>query len=169
MGLGVYELSLLLVVLVSQTIAWLKALYHIYQMVVEAILVWGAGVISVLSSTRWVGSIGKFDALRLPFTPFLWLRISCCLVLPSLYLKGDCSQEYRSYEYWRRVQLKSELSTHDFLQLNRQFSTDIMRMRKFDYYSTDHTLGGSHAFQMYCSLWGKPDLCMYNVCNECFL
>ena len=30
------------------------------------------------------------------------------------------------------------------------FPCDVTRMRKFDYYSADHTLGGSHAFQTVC-------------------
>ena len=37
------------------------------------------------------------------------------------------------------------------------FPCDVTRMRKFYYYCTDHALGGSHTFLMYCGLWGKPD------------
>ena len=43
------------------------------------------------------------------------------------------------------------------VKVNRRFSADVTRMRKFDYYSADHTLGGSHTFLMYCGLWGKPN------------
>ena len=44
---------------------------------------------------------------------------------------------------------------------NRRFSAAVTRMRKFDYYSADHTLGGSHTFLMYCGLWGKTRLQMH--------
>ena len=48
------------------------------------------------------------------------------------------------------------------------FPCDITRMRKFDYYSTDHTLGGSHAFLMYCGPWEKPDYeCIFALNSAC--
>ena len=39
---------------------------------------------------------------------------------------------------------------------SRQFSADVTRMCKFDYYSTDHILEGSHKFPMYCGLQAFP-------------
>ena len=52
------------------------------------------------------------------------------------------------------VHQRLSLKQHEY---NRRFSADVTRMQKFDYYSADHTLGGSHTFLMYCGLWGKPD------------
>ena len=40
---------------------------------------------------------------------------------------------------------------------NRLFSDEVMHMRKFDYYSADHTWGGQNVLLMYYVLWGKPN------------
>ena len=46
------------------------------------------------------------------------------------------------------------------------FLCDVTHTQKFDYYSADHTLRGSHALLMCCGLWGKPDYECISACNS---
>jgi len=46
-----------------------------------------------------------------------------------------------------------------------QFPRDVAYMRKFDYYSADHTWGGNHALLMYYVQWENPTSARIPACK----